>query len=224
MNRCIYLINGLCYGTEKPCTDPEHCPNSIEPKIQMKKQSNYKYIDFTGKKINRLLVIKPTNNRSPRGNIIWECKCDCGKIVYLHSGKLSSKQTISCGCYRTEILRKNAKPKNPIGITPANRLYYNYKQNAKLRYLDFSLTFDEFIKLISKPCYYCGEEHYIKTVNIRFREDYILHNGLDRIDNMKGYTINNVVPCCSICNYARRDLTQQDFKNWVKKIYLNLFK
>ena len=42
--------------------------------------------------------------------------------------------------------------------------------------------------MMSQPCIYCGS-----TKDI----------GLDRIDNKKGHSKDNVVPCCYICNTAR---------------------
>jgi hypothetical protein len=50
------------------------------------------------------------------------------------------------------------------------------------------------------------------------------YNGLDRVDNGKGYEIDNVVPCCKECNYAKCDRTQKDFVNWVKKCHDHLSK
>ena len=38
------------------------------------------------------------------------------------------------------------------------------------------------------PCVYCGDTHNV---------------GLDRLDNTKGHTMDNVVPCCYECNVAR---------------------
>lgn len=48
--------------------------------------------------------------------------------------------------------------------------------------------------------------------------DYV-YNGIDRVDNTKGYTIDNVVPCCGICNMAKGKLNQQEFQNWIKRVY-----
>ncbi len=51
----------------------------------------------------------------------------------------------------------------------------------------------EFIKItIATGCSYCGE------TEIRI--------GLDRIDNAKGHTKNNVRAACMRCNYLRRDM------------------
>lgn len=44
--------------------------------------------------------------------------------------------------------------------------------------------------IVNKPCIYCGDTHRI---------------GCDRIDNDKGHTKDNVVPCCYDCNCARNN-------------------
>lgn len=69
------------------------------------------------------------------------------------------------------------------------------KTRAKYKKLEFSLTLDEY-KLIIKnnQCYYnCGNG--------------LSETGtdLDRIDNDKGYTLENVLPCCGECNKLRAD-------------------
>ena len=43
-------------------------------------------------------------------------------------------------------------------------------------------------KLLDKECYYC---HYYKKEEV---------NGIDRVDNTKGYTKENSVSCCEMCN------------------------
>lgn len=51
-------------------------------------------------------------------------------------------------------------------------------------------TIDELLEVIAKPCVYCGHTSRI---------------GLDRIDNSKGHTKDNTVPCCYECNCARNN-------------------
>ena len=48
-----------------------------------------------------------------------------------------------------------------------------------------------------------------------------IYNGIDRIDNNKGYTIDNIVPCCHICNQAKSSFTLQEFQDWIEKVYQN---
>ena len=51
-------------------------------------------------------------------------------------------------------------------------------------------TIDDMLEVMSKPCVYCGDTSRI---------------GLDRIDNSKGHTKDNTVPCCYECNCARNN-------------------
>lgn len=53
------------------------------------------------------------------------------------------------------------------------------------------------MSLWQKPCVYCGDE--IVTV------------GVDRVDNAKGYVMDNVVPCCAICNSMKSSMKLVDF-------------
>lgn len=55
-----------------------------------------------------------------------------------------------------------------------------------------------------KPCHYCGGA--ITTV------------GIDRIDNTKGYAMNNCVSCCRTCNIAKGAMSPSDFMTHAKKI------
>lgn len=45
------------------------------------------------------------------------------------------------------------------------------------------------------------------------------YNGIDRVDNNKGYTITNSVPCCKDCNFAKRDMTHDEFIAWVTRVF-----
>ena len=76
-------------------------------------------------------------------------------------------------------------------------VYWNYKGNAKHSGFEFNLTMQDFKNFESKNCFYCGEK--------------LTRVGLDRKDNSKGYTLDNVNPCCSTCNYMRRIQTQEEF-------------
>ena len=89
--------------------------------------------------------------------------------------------------------------------------YNYYKEEAKKRKIQWNLTFKEFMKFWQKPCYYCGEK--IETI------------GLDRIDSRKGYSLENLVPCCRKCNSFKGRKKQEFFitqcikiaEHWKKK-------
>lgn len=48
-----------------------------------------------------------------------------------------------------------------------------------------------------------------------------VYNGLDRVNNLLGYELTNVVPCCNICNRAKKDMTYEQFKLWIKDLKEN---
>ena len=104
---------------------------------------------------------------------------------------------------RKEYDRKYRQTYNGI---PEKR-YFLYRKGAKERGIKFKITIDYFKKFWQKPCCYCGNE--IKTI------------GLDRIDNTRGYIINNLIPCCSKCNRMKGKLSQKEFIEHCKKIAKN---
>ena len=83
----------------------------------------------------------------------------------------------------------------------------------------FELTKEEFKILTSSDCYYCGQNpnQLHNTNKNKFNGNYI-HNGVDRVDNSKGYIINNCVACCWKCNKMKGSWTQEEFINHCKKI------
>ena len=92
------------------------------------------------------------------------------------------------------------------GNIPKNK-YNSYKSSAKAKSLEFKLTFNVFKKLISQPCAYCGSTSKI---------------GVDRLDNKKGYTLENSIPCCTTCNMMKRDYTAEEFINKCKDVAVYL--
>jgi len=63
-------------------------------------------LHLLGKKFNRLTVIKDAGLDSSK-KVIWECLCDCGKIIVCNSYKLTHNSTKSCGCYKKDWHTKN---------------------------------------------------------------------------------------------------------------------
>jgi hypothetical protein len=59
-----------------------------------------KYLDLTGKRFGRLLVIEDAG-RNRLGCALWLCHCDCGNDVVISSRSLQVG-TQSCGCLRVE--------------------------------------------------------------------------------------------------------------------------
>jgi len=166
-----------------------------------------------GKKYGKLTVIEKAGLNKYRG-VIWKCRCDCGNIKAVAGSHLRCGSVKSCDC-----LKKLKK-----GQAAINLIYRSYKNNAKNNGRDFTIQIDDFIKIISKNCHYCNAKP--NTISgksrkrIKFNGQY-LYNGIDRIDNRKGYPIKNVVPCCKICNRAKNNMTYDDFVLWIKRLKQN---
>lgn len=176
-----------------------------------------KYKDLTGKKFGRLFVHSYYGTQK---RVYWLCKCDCGKLVIIDSWRLTSGNTKSCGCLRKELASKRRSKES--GEASFNRLFRIYKDGARKRKIFFDLTKEEFKVLSDQNCFYCRIEPK-QLVNANYLNGDYIHNGIDRIDSSKGYIIENCVPCCKRCNQAKNDMTQSEFKDWIKRVYNNLF-
>lgn len=72
-------------------------------------------IDLAGKRFGRLVVIKDSGFRNPKGMVLWLCACDCGKQKIILGSNIRSGTTVSCGCYAAEraSLRRKASALPP---------------------------------------------------------------------------------------------------------------
>ena len=67
---------------------------------------------------------------------------------------------------------------------------------------------DEFDALKQEPCYLCGKTSSLQHLN-----------GVDRLDNNKGYTMDNIKACCFGCNHLKRNYVLEDMLNKFMDIY-----
>ena len=62
---------------------------------------------------------------------------------------------------------------------------------------------------------YCGAMDSMEAVK---HKDRLLHNGIDRVDNSKGYHPENCVPCCKTCNIAKQSMSVEEFLAWARRV------
>jgi hypothetical protein len=62
-------------------------------------------LTLTGRRFGRLVVIKEAG-RCKYGQVLWECRCDCGKTTIVLGNSLQRRLTKSCGCLHSELNRK----------------------------------------------------------------------------------------------------------------------
>ena len=154
-------------------------------------------LDLVNKRFGRLLVIQDAGNRRGSGKgreeSTWRCLCDCGNSKVITGSNLRSGDTLSCGCYNKERIRETKCISEKD--YRLNRVLGTYKHTAKVKGLTFNLDRELFHKLIISECYYCGAEP--SNCHKPHGKD-IIYQGIDRKDNSKGYSSDNVVPCCII--------------------------
>lgn len=172
--------------------------------------------DLINKKFGKWTVLRKAGHNK-RGESHWLCKCDCGTEKIVKEASLLRGASKSCGCLVKEL--NSFRYTKPSGVVSSNRVYDRYKKGAIKKGRAFELTKEEFIYLTSNNCYYCGSKP--KNIcNIGKIGDYT-YNGIDRIDNTKGYIIDNCITCCETCNRAKLKMTKFDFLEWIDRVYIH---
>lgn len=141
--------------------------------------------DLKGETFGKLTVVEKAGTKN--GSSIWKCMCECGNIKIVAAGNLVSKNTKSCGCLKYSkkgLSQKDEKHRKLWHMyrdmkrrcTDENSSRYKYygARGIKVcdRWLEDYLNFyDDIVKFIGLPN---------------------KNDTLDRIDNNKGYSIENV--------------------------------
>lgn len=171
---------------------------------------------------NRKGYCVPCSNKSK-----WDSSDYREKVIASHVGSKRNKDSIEKG--RQKMIGRNVCPENlskiqqdhklPVGEGSSRALFRHYKRSATKRGIPFSISYEDFKCLIIKNCSYCGVgpsgtylPHYKMNGAIRF-------NGIDRINNSVGYEIDNCTTACKQCNYAKRTLSEGEFREWIVRIY-----
>lgn len=99
---------------------------------------------------------------------------------------------------------KGLHSKGAYAVNVVNDVRYKARKRGKA----WELNNEEAFSIITGECKYCG-----------FKPDWPKQRiGIDRLDNNKGYTIENSVPCCFTCNSAKGTKSLEEFKDWLKRL------
>lgn len=129
--------------------------------------------------------------------------CICESEFRILNDKSYSDGYISCASCKRDRKRK------PY---PNERMIFRrIAHDARIRSLSFEISIEWFVGVCHKPCHYCG------MIDTNFSEG-IFYNGLDRQDNLIGYTADNCVPCCFVCNRAKGSMSLEQFMLWVSTL------
>lgn len=83
-----------------------------------------------------------------------------------------------------------------------SRRWAQYRDKCKKRGFQFDLPLELFHDLMEGHCHYCGDEG----------------GGIDRIDSSKGYTPDNTVSCCWVCNAMKSNHSTEVWIAHMKKV------
>jgi hypothetical protein len=153
-----------------------------------------------------------------------ECGCQvsrrrhlCEKCYQSKYKKINHKQILEYHKINNKkryILNKNELIKQTGLYARKNYIqtrFYRLRHNAKRRNIDFNIQkedFIEYIKQCGNICNYCG----VKTELSKHMNN-TKQLSIDRKDNNKGYSIDNIAVCCSLCNKIKNDIfTVDDMK------------
>lgn len=104
-----------------------------------------------------------------------------------------------------------------VGEAIKNFVVHKYRKCAEQRGLEFALSGEQALKLFASNCFYCGAPP--SNQQRRRRNDSgFTYSGIDRYDNTQGYTPENSVPCCRTCNFAKKDMTADEFIAWARRL------
>lgn len=150
----------------------------------IERRKNTDKLALTGQEIGHVTVLNQEDYDSKRRSR-WRCKCICGKEVILTSTNIfRNKENISCGCRKVKKYNKNWKGTDFISTSVYRKIY----RNAIERDIEYDLREGFIEQLLIAQDFKC-----IYT-NLPIE---CLSNtptgSLDRIDNSKGYTEDNVL-------------------------------
>jgi hypothetical protein len=116
----------------------------------------------------------------------------------------------------------SGRPHQPVtvgrrttGGCPTRKTYLAYERQARERGLPFALTQEQFVSITQLSCAYCGASPANVT---RHGGKEFRYNGIDRVDNTKGYVEGNVAPCCGACNLMKGSRTRDEFIRHIMRI------
>ena len=176
--------------------------------------------DIIDRKIGLLTVkgLVSVKRYATRFRYFYLCQCDCGntKTVERHNLTGATPHTTSCGCLRR---RAASKSKTWTGYGDiSGKFWYSIKSKADERELSFNLTIEQAWQLYQKQqarCALSGLPLSLKSVKSRYNERTA---SLDRIDNTRGYELDNVQWVHKDINWMKGTFQQDYFIELCKKV------
>ena len=181
--------------------------------------------NIVGKRFNRLTVISETPKRTKARTKIFLCKCDCGNFKEIAREKLRHG-TKSCGCLKYENIKNRSGTNHQSwqGYEEISKSFFTrIKLSAEKRNYSFNLKIEDLWDLFlvqDKKCALSGRKlQFPKKIRDTDKDSDYNIPSLDRINNSKGYEIDNIQWLCFRVNYMKHVLDEQVFLSYIADIY-----
>ncbi|MBE6673414.1 MAG: AP2 domain-containing protein [Ruminococcaceae bacterium] len=103
MKQSVWLWQCDCGNTKEiPATEVKHGGTRSCGCKAIEHAAGMRTEDITGRQFGRLTAIRPTEERTETGSVIWELTCECGTPVYKTVNELKTGRVLSCGCFYKE--------------------------------------------------------------------------------------------------------------------------
>ena len=178
-------------------------------------------INYEGKEYGALTVLERVGTYIWGRHGIFKVRCECGKESVVSYPSLR-RQGIHCSCGKRNRRNEPTSLPSSLKIEPReqessfNGLYNSYKRGAEYRGYGFTLSKEDFMALTKQNCFYCKSVPvYVYRIS---HSSFYLYNGIDRLNNNKGYEKGNIVACCGVCNRMKGTMGYGEFRVQIGKI------
>lgn len=172
--------------------------------------------DWIGKKINSWTITGATKNQS--GNMLWECVCDCGTVVYKRAREVIVRQDPACyRCTHSTGRKANLNQwysgtKHVPGVVLCNIKSGALKRKGGIP-VDITIQDLEDQWMIQEGlCAYTGIELTFSTSEAKGTAS------VDRIDSSIGYTRDNIQFIHKRINRMKNDLGEEELLSFCRLI------
>lgn len=143
------------------------------------------YKDISNKRYGMLTAIRPLG-KNEQGRMLWECRCDCGKITVSTVSDITRGHTKSCGCLKREKSR-NRMTTHGKSYTRLYRIWVGMKKRIynpnEAYYKDYG----------GRGLKMCKEwtDDFMSFYSWSISNGYAENLSIDRKDNNRGYFPDN---------------------------------
>lgn len=172
-----------------------------------------------GDKFGKLEVKEKTGVKS-KNNYVYLCLCECGSNYRVRASLLRARRTLECGkCHRLKNLETNASTRFNKGCGSMGGTFWSkVRSHAHERGIEFLVQKEDAYALYEKQGGRCA----LSGVEIKFSESYTDSSkgtaSLDRIDNSKCYTLDNIQWVHKEINFMKNKMTDERFIELCKEV------